>query len=507
MLHKTLRDKLKGDILLTGGEGPEAAAINRLLAPALKDGSLKKLCPTVYTTSKARPEEVLLQNLYRILGHLYPGAVISHRSAIETGPREGHIVLSYSYTKKVRLPGLIVHLVEAPEGQLHGDMPIGQGLFIASPERAWLENLRPTKAHGFSRILPQETLEEEIDARIRRSGIEALKERLPIMEQIADKLGLENSLQRFIAIVEALSGESPAKGVLKSDLAKKRAEGHPYDPGRLKLFETLFSSLRVNAGGIQRHELPKEITSEGVTNLCFFDAYFSNYIEGTKFEISEALEIVRYGKIPPHRPDGHDVKATFELLRTNVEQKPAAFDRYDDFQKELKSTHKHLMASHSGLYPGEFKQKLNFAGSTAFVEPGLVQGTLRVAFDLYRALPEGFSRAAFLKFLIAEVHPFTDGNGRLSRIFMNRELLAVGELPIIITTVYRGNYLDAMRKLTRAGEPAAYIKMLARAQNLTAALDFGDYNSLLSHLRAIHAFSEDTADPGAIFAGIIERSV
>lgn len=54
MLHNTLRDKLKGDILLTGGDGPEAAAINRLLAPALKDGSLKKLCPTVYTTAAHR---------------------------------------------------------------------------------------------------------------------------------------------------------------------------------------------------------------------------------------------------------------------------------------------------------------------------------------------------------------------------------------------------------------------------------------------------------------------
>jgi Fic family protein len=40
-------------------------------------------------------------------------------------------------------------------------------------------------------------------------------------------------------------------------------------------------------------------------------------------------------------------------------------------------------------------------------------------------------------FLVAEVHPFSDGNGRLSRIMMNPELVAAGEQRIVVPTIYR----------------------------------------------------------------------
>jgi Fic family protein len=38
--------------------------------------------------------------------------------------------------------------------------------------------------------------------------------------------------------------------------------------------------------------------------------------------------------------------------------------------------------------------------------------------------------------MISEVHPFMDGNGRISRIMMNAELTAAGMPKIIIPTHY-----------------------------------------------------------------------
>lgn len=35
------------------------------------------------------------------------------------------------------------------------------------------------------------------------------------------------------------------------------------------------------------------------------------------------------------------------------------------------------------------------------------------------SLPPGFARAAFHLFLVSEVHPFADGNGRVARVFMD----------------------------------------------------------------------------------------
>ena len=58
-----------------------------------------------------------------------------------------------------------------------------------------------------------------------------------------------------------------------------------------------------------------------------------------------------------------------------------------------------------------------------------------------------FQRAIFMMFLVAEVHPFSDGNGRLSRIMMNAELVSAGEQRIIVPTIYRANYLAALTRL------------------------------------------------------------
>ena len=43
---------------------------------------------------------------------------------------------------------------------------------------------------------------------------------------------------------------------------------------------------------------------------------------------------------------------------------------------------------------------------------------------MYRTLDAPFRRAAFIHFLISEVHPFADGNGRMARVMMNAELVA-----------------------------------------------------------------------------------
>ena len=44
---------------------------------------------------------------------LYPGAILSHRSAFEFQPtEEGHIFLTYTYTKKGNLSGITLRFLE-----------------------------------------------------------------------------------------------------------------------------------------------------------------------------------------------------------------------------------------------------------------------------------------------------------------------------------------------------------------------------------------------------------
>ena len=68
------------EIVIGTSEKKESGA-NTVL---LKEGKLRKIAPRIYTTNlDDTPEDIILRNVFYILGQLYPHAVISHRSAFE----------------------------------------------------------------------------------------------------------------------------------------------------------------------------------------------------------------------------------------------------------------------------------------------------------------------------------------------------------------------------------------------------------------------------------------
>lgn len=494
-MRPIIRQHTLGELVLSSGGGTLSNAVSE----AVRNGELIKLVPGVYTTSvDAQPADVVRRNIYQVLGALYDTGVISHRSALEGGPTkqedDWHIVISYKYDKKVKLPGVTVHLVKG-QGCLPGDMPFVGGLHLASAERAWLENLRSVKAQGgFSKVLSPERLEVQLDDYVRVYGEDAFREKINLLHRLAKDYGLADEAARFQKVAGTLLG-TRTDGILKTDRARQRAAGFPYDPERVARFELLFQAIHKTDGLPPRLRLQDLIESDSaLSTLCFFDAYFSNYIEGTRFEVNEARAIAFEGKIPERRPDGHDVLGTFQTLVAIASSRPGAWKSADAMAYDLKRYHASIMIAHPEKLPGRFKNVRNFAGSTAFVEPELVEGTLKKGFEFLQALTPGYARAAFVKFLIAEVHPFMDGNGRLSRIAMNREFYAAAEVPIIIPTVYRLDYLGAVRKLSRSDEPSTYIKMLRRAQNFVASIDFSTFESARLALARAKAFSDDQED-------------
>jgi len=120
------------------------------------------------------------------------------------------------------------------------------------------------------------------------------------------------------------------------------------------------------------------------------------------------------------------------------------------------------------MSPGGFKERANRAGSTEFVAPGLVEGTLRSGFETGGSLTSPFARAVFMMLLVSEVHPFADGNGRIARMMMS---VHAGELRIVIPTVYRLNYLAVLRAATHTSNDAALVAALALARRSTARIN------------------------------------
>lgn len=120
----------------------------------------------------------------------------------------------------------------------------------------------------------------------------------------------------------------------------------------------------------------------------------------------------------------------------------------------------------------------------------LVCGTLITGFDFYRALTDPFAKAAYMMFMISEVHPFADGNGRIARIMMNAELVNTEQTRIIIPTVYRKDYLGALRQLSRRKLPDTYIRMLQRVQLFSATIIGEDMDQMQLVLEKSKAFKD-----------------
>jgi Fic family protein len=124
------------------------------------------------------------------------------------------------------------------------------------------------------------------------------------------------------------------------------------------------------------------------------------------------------------------------------------------------------------------------------VLPGLVAGTLRAGWERISELDTPFERAVYVMFLVSEVHPFDDGNGRIARVMMNAELVAGMQSRIIIPTVFRDDYLGGLRRMTRQDEPSVLIKTLRYGHDYTAQINFSDLSRATDILRATNAFNE-----------------
>jgi hypothetical protein len=289
--------------------------------------------------------------------------------------------------------------------------------------------------------------------------------------------------------------------VLSSDSAKARAVGLPFDSKRVELFEILYDKLK----DYYFPERTDKNTSEDSFRLfAFFEAYFSNYIEGTEFTIEDAKRIVDTGiAIPKRIKDSHDILGTFQIVSNSYEMNITPVIA-EDLIQILKRRHLTMMSARAEeVNAGEFKSQNNRAGNTEFVDFTLVEGTLRQGFKYYAALTDPMAKAVFMMFMISEIHPFTDGNGRISRIMGNAELFKSGLSRIIVPTVYWEDYIMSLKKFTNRKEPDTFIRVMDKLQYFSNNI-FGDnFDELNNYFKATNAYKE----PSEGKLNIIDRSL
>lgn len=475
--------------------------ISRILNKKEKDGELRKVAPRIYTTNLIDSlENIVRRNLIEIIVHRYPDALISHRSAKEMRPTpSGDFFLTNSTTRRVTdLPGITLNFVKGPKASSY-DIPF-MGMHISGEYRYMLENMQVTRKSGDeSRVLPQDVIENKLEQLLLTGGEERLNRYRDDLRKVADELGMQPEFEKINRIISALLSTHDANA-LSSDSARALAVGNPFDAARVELFETLYDAIKDRYFVIRNNRNTDE---ESFRLFSFFESYFSNYIEGTEFDVEEAKSIVDSGiPLPRRDEDSHDIIGTFKILSNRAEMTRTPSSP-DELFAILSHRHSILLEGRPHMNPGIFKTKNNRAGQTEFVDHKLVKGTLSQGFKFYGALTDPFARAIFIMFMISEVHPFNDGNGRIARVMMNSELVKADQSRIIVPTVFREDYILALRKLTRHKDPLAYINVMTKLHQFSDNLYGTDFTELKDYLRACNAYEE----PSQAKLQIIDRSV
>lgn len=463
-------------------------AISGAVYEAAGRGELRKLGSRLYTRNLDEdPASLVRRNWYYLISSYYPDAVIADRTALENRPAgDGSVFLISQKKSEIALPG-IVFRPRKGAGPLDSDRPFIGGARLASRARAYLENLRPSRSRDgrVPRTVARADLEQRLDGLIAQQGEEGVNRLRDEARAIAPELGYEAEAEVLDQLIGALLGTREV--AFASQAGWARGAGRPFDTDRIRLFETLFIALR---DIIPAARQAPQRGSKANAALAFFEAYFSNFIEGTEFTVEEAAEIVFEGIIPDGRPeDAHDVLGTFRVVADLGEMRTIPRD-YEHFVGLLRRRHASVMEARPDKMPGAFKERANRAGNTHFVTPDLVEGTLEQGFAFLQALEDPFHRAVFMMALVSEVHPFADGNGRVARIMTNAELVAADQERIIIPTAYRTDYLGALKAFSLSGLTDPLIRMLGAAQSYTHKVDWSTVEAARASLAATNAFAE-----------------
>ena len=496
-----------------------------ILSRAVRDGRIRRLAPRLYSADLASPvDEIVLANRWPILGRLLPGALVADRSAAEDGRVTGGRVFVVADTTRtsIRLPGLEVRIRPGtPLDEPVADPPWSDGLRMSSPARTLLDNLAQSRRRGdkAARTLTMPELEDWL-ARKAIAWDSRRMERLRTQAiALAKATGAADRIGAIEGLFERLSRDSPPRAGAGPLLLALR-EGRAWDERRVEMFERVASQLADTADWGIPDRLPasteptevafyeawlsqvpghRTLPSRVPDELPLYESYFSNYIEGTVFTLDEARRIIETNEPPASRPaDGHDILGTYRCVADPVGRRTTSEDP-EELIRLLRDRHQAIQAGRPDMGPGQLKTAPNSVGGYPFVEPELVEGTLRKGLGLLPRVPSGFRRALYVLFVVSEVHPFTDGNGRVSRVMMNAELSAVGQARIVIPSVYRNEYVMSLRRAsTHGGDVEALARVLAYAWRWTAAMPWSERAATEGQLHATNALVDamDARDLG-----------
>ena len=215
-----------------------------------------------------------------------------------------------------------------------------------------------------------------------------------------------------------------------------------------------------------KRPLPKETLKSLRESINLEWTYNSNGIEGNTLTLRETqivLEGITVG--------GKSIKEHLEAI--NHEQ---AILYLDDLVKtenpinewNIKSIHQLILKGIDNNNAGQYRKENVIIKGAVHVPPDYLQlpelmEKLIINYNTWNKY-HPIIKAALLHGELVKIHPFVDGNGRTSRLFMNLDLMNSGYLPVIIKKESRLKYYEALDKAHTTGNYTDFVKLVTELE-------------------------------------------
>lgn len=195
--------------------------------------------------------------------------------------------------------------------------------------------------------------------------------------------------------------------------------------------------------------------------------YNSNGIEGNTLTLKETKVVLEGitigGKSVVEHLEAINHENAIEYLEGLIK------DKTEITEWNIKSLHQLILKGIDDDNAGKYRnQDVTISGANHrppeyVVVPELMEKLMINYEDWYYYHP--IIRAALLHGELVKIHPFIDGNGRISRLIMNMELMSCGYVPVIIKKENRLKYYEALDKGHTTKDYTDFVKLVAEAEN------------------------------------------
>ncbi|VEU80475.1 Fic family protein [Haploplasma axanthum] len=190
----------------------------------------------------------------------------------------------------------------------------------------------------------------------------------------------------------------------------------------------------------------KRITDISFFNECFLPAYTYDAVslEGkSKIPYEEVKKLIKYGEIA--RFDKREQKEVLNHVNCYNQILKWTSAKKDLTEDMIKDLHEMLMKD---ILVGGVYRNVNIQILGAIHQPPdyiKVYDRMKKLFsDQDLDNMNYFDKGIYLHAMIAKIHPFLDGNGRLTRLILNFYLIKSGHIPITIPLDSRTEYFNAI---------------------------------------------------------------